>query len=221
LRLVIGCCGLGDTSAWWRAYATNTEVYVWRAKLQADHPSTPEDALTILAAVMKTHGAGLDARGVCVYATEGGGYGIDVVQTVRNFAIRTQLTGWSAEDVALGVMSDGPVRAAMPKIQIADPEWLQLTGPPQAVDFWRAHEILWDYALGGGGGGPTQAFADVRGVYKSPSDDGSSAQAWKPGKLSLGPSGTSQGDKSNIAVWVAGIGLVALGVYLLTKEQRT
>jgi len=221
---MMGCmCGLGDTSDWWRLIAKTSEVYLWRAKLTGDAPREPQDALAILAAVMRAADAGLDARGVCVYATEGGGYTIDVVMTIRSFNIRSTITGWSAEDIAQAVVSDGGVRAAMPGIKVEEPEWLELTGPPQSLDFWLAHAIVWDYALGPSGGGPTQAFADVHGVYTSPSDEGPNAKPWKPTPSPLGPNGSGgKNAKSNEAVvWAAGIGLAVLGVYLLvSKEQR-
>jgi hypothetical protein len=220
---MMGClCGLGDTSDWWRLYASASEVYLWRAKLLGDAPREPTDALAMLAAVMRGAEAGLDARGVCVYATEGGGYTVDVVMTIRTFAVRTDITGWDAADVAAAVAADGGVRAAMPNLKLESPEWLQLTGPPQSTDFWRAHEIVWDYALAPNGGGPTQAFADIRGVYKSPADEGPNAQPWKPKVSPLGPPGGGETGKGNMAVvWAAGIGLAVLGVYLLaSKEQR-
>jgi hypothetical protein len=221
---MMGClCGLGDTSAWWRLYALDSDVYLWRAKIKSDPPKAPEDALVILAAAMRGANAGLDARGVCVYATEGGNYAVDVVMTVRSFAVRTEITGWSAESIAAAVVADGGVRAAMPNLKVDSAEWLQLTGPPQAIDFWRAHEVLWDYALGPSGGAPTQAFADVRGVYKSPADEGPNAQPWKPSDSPLGPpdGGQTDGKGNMMVVWAAGIGLAVLGVYMLSrKEQR-
>jgi len=217
-------CGLGDTSSWWRLYARETEVYLWRAKLSGDLPKAPEDALVLLAAVMRGAKSGLDARGVCFYATEGGGYALDVVMTIRAFGYRETFFGWDADAVAQAVMADGSVRAAMPNLQIEEPEWLELEGPKQALDFWLSHTVVWDNALApDAGGAPTQAFANVDGVYKAPADAGLNAPRWKPAPSPLGPDGQGgeNGKEDQTVLWAAGIGLAVLALYWLTrKEQR-
>jgi hypothetical protein len=201
--------GLGDTADWWRTYASPSEVYVWRVKVTGFGLASPDDPLALLRAASRSPNLLLDARGVCVSVDSEGSGTLDVVFTIREYALNANILAlWpDAEDVAAAVLADDSAQARFPKLGLAEPEWLQLTGPAASVDFWRSAPILWDRQLGPSWqGGPTQAFADRDGVYIGAADAGPGLTAWKTGKPPVGSH-----KKGNGQSWVP---LAAVGVLL-------
>lgn len=209
-------CPLGDTADWYRVYASPQEAYVWRARLGGAEMRDPSDALAVLAAFGKAQDLDLNVQGICVVKQPGGAR-VDVVittKTTQPALIYTPLVNDDAESLALKLLSDGQLRQRFPQLSISEPELLQITGPPDAVDFWRSHETLWDPSLGQTGhGGPTQAFARLSGAYLGAADEGPALKAWKVDKPGLGPDQGKDGDAT--VFWV--IGGVAL-VWLFVRS---
>jgi hypothetical protein len=183
---------------------------------------SPDDALAIVAAVGRTPGSILDVRGIALRVSDAGVGQVDVVQTSRETATNTNLLLlWPDEtDVAESIVGDASVKGRFPGLVIRQPEWLELTGPADAVDFWRSAPIIWDRLLGSGKlGGPTQSFSDRDGVYIGQSDDGTALRSWAGGsRPGLGPSGGSQ--SSMTLLWVGAAALVAGAIYYVCKKEQ-
>lgn len=195
---------LGDTGDWYRLYASADEVYLWRARLERAPMSDPSDALAVLAAFGKASDLDLSVQAICV-VRDGDGAMVDVVLTSPVRQIYTALND-GATSLAQKLVASSALRERFPGLVITDPKLLQLTGPPDAVDFWRSHPTVWDPTLGQTGqGGPTSAFAKLEGVYEGVADEGPRARPWITPQPDLGP-GPKQDDKQTV-LWVMG-GLV-------------
>ena len=200
---LVGFGGLGDTSAWYRLYARPDEVYLFRARVTGAELSHPDDALALLAAVGRASDLNLNVQGIAIEKTPGGAT-IDVPMTTAVVRAYAPLIYEDAPGIAMGMLSDPRLRERFPKLAVAAPELLQVTGPPAAIDFWRSHATLWDPTLGQSGqGGPTAAFAERAGVYLGAADG--ALKPWTVKRPGLGPT-PSQEDK-HTALWVMG-GLV-------------
>ena len=158
---------LGDTRGWDRWYAQPTEVYVWRADVGNANIQTPEDARLFLRAVAKAQKLSLDARAITVLqaADDPTRSRIDVVLTADSFI--PYAVPSTAKVVAERARVDGPLTARFPNVQFLGQSFLQLVAPPDAIDFWKAHPVIWDDQTG-----PLQAFAELKGIYKGRIDDG-------------------------------------------------
>lgn len=171
-RSAFGRAAMGDTADWDLFYASPSEVYVWRAPIEGAGVSGPEDAQLVLRAIARAQINKLDVRGVVFGYYEDGSQGLDVVftaDTILPYAIPQ-----SAARLAEAALSDPALRARFPSLSFPGPRWLELTGPPDAIDFWRAHAIVWDDQVG-----PTDAFAQLEGIYRGEADDGPRLAPWK------------------------------------------
>ena len=214
---------LGDTSAWWRSYASPSGVYLWRAQVEGMVLVSPDDALAVVAAVGRVQNSLLDVRGIALRVSESGVGQVDVVQTSRDFATNTNLLMlWpDADEVAQAVVADPSVKGRFPSLVLRQPEWLELTGPADAVDFWRSSPILWDRLLGSGKlGGPTQAFSNRDGIYIGQADDGTGLRSWSGGKPGPAPNGGGGKSTTTILLWVGGAAIVAGALYLVTRRNK-
>jgi hypothetical protein len=214
---------LGDTSAWWRSYASLSGVYLWRAQVEGMVLVSPDDALAVVAAVGRAPNNPLDVRGIALRVSEAGTGQVDVVQTAREFSANTNLLMlWpDADEVAAAVSSDPAVKGRFPSLVLRQPEWLELTGPADAVDFWRSSPVLWDRLLGSGKlGGPTQAFSNRDGIYIGQADDGTNLRTWTGGKPPTPPNGGGHGSLGTTLLWVGGAALAAGAIYLVTQKMK-
>jgi hypothetical protein len=193
---------LGDTGDWYRVYARPDEAYLWRARLVMAELRDPSDALAVLAAFGRAQNLDLNVQGICVKQMDAGTQ-VDVVLTTPTTQIYTPLVDDDAESLAIGVMSDASLRQRFPSLAVRSPELLQITGPPDAIDFWRSHATVWDPSLGQTGhGGPTQAFANLSGAYLGAADEGPRLKPWKVDRPGLEP---DQDNKTDATVfWVIG-----------------
>ena len=219
-------CALGETSSWWQLTAGSSEVFVWRCQFTGANIATVDDALAIVHGAAQAPTNPLDVRGIAVKPS-GGGFSVDIVWTIRMWMTNPDRTGllyhWpTAKDVATAIAADPGVRGRFPQLAMSGYEWLELEGPADALDFWRAHSILWDRALGDGKiGAPTQAFADRDGAYVGAADEGQQLRRLPgSGKKDIGPPGTDQ-PASKTALWVAlGAGVILAAWYFGQREQK-
>lgn len=177
----------GDTAPWSRWLASPEEVYVWRAQIAGAKLTQPADALMMLRAVAAAQDLSLDAKAVAVGPgssfdiVTGPGGRIDIIMAADSTIPYVSTT--DAEELAAALLADPTVRTRYPQLSVSAPAWLQLTGPPAAVDFWRSRPTLWDDKVG-----PLDAFAKQQGVYRGTADDGPAAAQWAPsGQPPLGP----------------------------------
>ena len=220
--------GFGETSGWWRAAASPSGVYVWRGQIEGMVLQSPDDALAVVAAVGRTGNLILDLRGIALRVSEAGIGQVDVIGTSREIATNTNLLMlWPDErDVAQSIVGDPAVKGRFPQLVIRQPEWLELIGPADAVDFWRSHPVVWDRSLGSGSlGGPTQAFSNRQGIYIGQADDGTGLKSWSGGtRPDLGPSNGGGGSVGTTLLWVGGAAVAVGAIYWFTrkgkKEQR-
>jgi LPXTG-motif cell wall-anchored protein len=219
--------GIGETSAWWNTVAVPSSVYLWRVQVEGMAFQSPDDALAVVAAVGRAPNSLLDVRGIALRVSEAGIGQLDVVQTSRELATNTNLLMlWpDARGVAEAVVGDPSVKGRFPQLVLRQPEWLELAGPADAIDFWRSAPVLWDRFLGSGRmGGPTAAFSNREGVYVGQADDGTMLRSWSSGgKPGLGPSQDDGSSTTTILLWVGGAALAAGAIYWFTrknKEQR-
>lgn len=170
--------GFGDTEPWSRWWASPAEVYVWRARLKNAEIGSPADALRILRSVAEaqTDSLELDARAIAL----GADGRVDVIFTADS--TRPYGAAVDALDIAQTVRQDPSLRTLWPQLDVTSPVWLELTGPPQATDFWRSRPILIDDTVG-----VQDAFAKQQGVFQGAADDGDSAQAWTGSEPPLEP----------------------------------
>ena len=146
----------------------------------------------------------LDVRGIAVQAEDDTAT-VDVVLSTNRARVYPPGFYDDAADIALKVAAEPALRERFPSLAVQGAELLQLTGPPDAVDFWRAHSVLWSTVLGQtGAGGPTTDFAEGRGIFLGVADDGPRLTPWSTASPGLGP----KREKDNYAaLWVMG-GLV-------------
>lgn len=177
---------IGDTKEWKQWAVDPSDVYVWRSAITGATISSPDDASRMLRAVAKSAiDLELDVRAILM-STVGAESFVDVVFTADSFS--PLVLADSASDVAEGAMKDSDLRSRFPSISLAPSQFLQLTGPPDALDFWKSHAIVWDDKVG-----PLQAFAKGDGVYIGTSDDGPRAIPWKDDPPPLNPPEVSSG----------------------------
>lgn len=213
----------GETIPWgedtWdlRTYVTPKEVYVWRAFFQNTEFEDPAHIVPLVRAI-GSQIADFDVRGVTIDNSK-----VDVVMTVRDylpFPVLKWPPGWdTASDLEGFVLSDSEFRSIFPFSSIKKSNLLQLTGPPQAMDFWLAHEILWDNNIG-----PKDGLARLRGIYRGNADDGNNLIAWTKGEPSLISNGKSQSDvlsaSSSAVFWtIAAVGVAWLGLRLYDSDS--
>lgn len=169
---------LGDTTSWSTPWANTGDVYVWRAGVAGASIATPDDlAAVVRAAGMAKGGAvtpapnhGLDIRGAAVTP---GGKDVDVVMTAASWT--PYVVDLTAQKLADAILADPSLRQRFPSLAFNDPKWLQLVGPPGAVDFWRSRSVLWDHNAG-----PTQAFTALQNLFTGTADDGTSLHNLAP-----------------------------------------
>lgn len=209
-----GWLGFGDTTDWKQFYAMPAEVYVWRALLLNADLEDPGDAQLVLRAVAKAAAdLRLDVRGIVVKP----GGGVDVILTADT-VIPYVLPPTDAADVRVGVMADPQVRTRFPQVDVQGERFLQLTGPPASVDFWRAHTTVWDDQVG-----PLDAFARLEGIYRGAmADDGAALQPWTveqpPLKKPPTTNTTTSWASTGMVIFASAL-LLAGGAWALSKER--
>lgn len=185
---------LGDTTSWDQWYAKPGEVYVWRTPYTGADFETPEDGMALLRALARASTLKLDVRGI-VFGTyrSDGQKGVDLVMTADStipYAVPQ-----SARRLAEVAIADPALRRRFPQLAFGSashggPKFVALTGPPDAIDFWVQHPIVWDDRAG-----PMEAFAKLRGVYGGEADDGPRLNEWRHEEPDLGPNGKNGTDK--------------------------
>lgn len=198
--------GFGETGPWDLFYASPDEVYVWRAPIEGAVIETPDDAQLVLRAIAKAQINKLDAKAIAfVLRGQADQQAIDVLFTADSTIPYT--IPQSAKRLAEAAEADPALRQRFPGIAFPDAQWLELTGPPDAIDFWRAHEIVWDDSVG-----PTDAFAKLKGIYKGQADDGPRVTAWtkKPPDLNGGKNGGHPGTSSALTYVGLALGTAAI-----------
>lgn len=186
---------VGDTTGWDQFYASPDEVYVWRAPIGGARIDNVDDAQLLVRAIGRASTLKLDIRGVVFGDYADGEPGVDVVMTADTtipYAVPQ-----SASLLGERAMADPSLRQRFPHLsfgtaQHGRPRFLELTGPPDAVDFWLQHPIVWDDQVG-----PVEAFVKQRGIYGGEADDGPRLREWtKPGS-GLEPGNGNGGEPSS------------------------
>jgi hypothetical protein len=211
-----GLLGLGEVKDWWQLWQGTDEVYIWRARLRGVQLKHPDQALAFVRAVGKANNTGLDVRGVALSKITDTEFDVDIVLTTAASGPNVVVT--NAQGVANKLMADSELRQQFPQLTIDGPKYLQLVGPPQAVDHWRSQPLLWDHNLGPQGG-PTDTFAQPveYSVVMGTAEDGKLAQPWvqpKPG-LQPPPKGGGTGGPEQDTLIAAGI--VVVGLFAVSK----
>ncbi len=212
----------GETSSWWGLVSTTDEVYLFRALLKGLPITTPIDALLFVRVVGERFNAffPMDVRGVALGKVTGNDYVIDVVMTSPQSGV-APLTP-SAVSVQAAILADSDINRIYPALQVVDPEILELTGPKDAVDHWRAQPVLWDHSLEGarGHGGPTDTFATPAdySIVKGKADDGKGATPWKVDKPGFDPTPGAQTSDSTATVFLV---LLGIGIVVMVGKRKT
>ena len=200
---------LGDTRDWGVWYSVPDEVYLWRAHFTG---ATLADALAVVRAVGLGSDLNLDVRGIAV-RPDGEAAEVDVVLSTGRHRAYPPGVYDNAADIALKVAGDAALRQRFPALKIDAAQLLQLVGPPAAVDFWRAHSILWSRALGQTGqGGPTSEFAEGRGIYLGAADDGPRLKPWSIASPGLAPTDSKEKDSYTLLLVMGGLVLAWFAV---------
>jgi hypothetical protein len=210
-----GALGLGDTTDWKQVWSDPAEVYLWRAFVHGAELADPSDAQLLLRAVAKSATElGMDVRGIVVGPTGM----VDVVLTTD--VLQPYVLPPDAADVRIGALADPQLRARYPQIDLQAERFLQLTGPPASVDFWRAHATVWDDKVG-----PLDAFAKMQGIYRGPNADAGPGLA--PWTVSQPPletpppkPTTTSGWATPTLVFLAGALFLAGGAWALMPKER-
>lgn len=212
---------LSGTGPWDRNTAETDEVYVWRARFNGAPIRSIEDVQAIARAVGSTHNLGFDLRGVTI-APQNGDYQVDAVYTSkwpRFFAFDPTID----DAGSIG----NKVRAALlgryPNLVVSGPGFFQIddsTPKHPALDFWRAHPVLWEMPFFGAGF-PTDAFARFEGLYRGTYDQGIQLQPWPREEPGLKPNGTAKAALGDTTIlWLVGGAAAAWLVYSTMKEQQ-
>lgn len=201
----------GDTTDWGQWYASPGEVYLWRAMATGADFQEPADANRLLRSVaLAAADLSLDVRGIVVSPTGA----VTVVFTADTTTPYVDPT--TAVEVANHVLADSAVRDRFPELSLQSARWMQLTGPPASVDFWKAHAIVWDDDVG-----PLDAFAKQQGIYRGPNADaGPQLAPWatEPPDLGNGKDGKDQGNKDyTIPSWVLPAAVVVAGAFAVAS----
>lgn len=225
----------GDTQSWGHICTEQDEVYLLRARVNVEI-KTAEDLRPFVKAFALAQNYQLNVRGATAKPLAGGYTQIDIIGTAddRDTCPDVVFDYSTVATVVDKMMQDSELRSEYPGLQISDYDTLELTGPPQAVDFWRMQSVLWDVNLGentptwwyqkSGLGQGTQAYIRFENLRLGTADDGSTAKllprrgALPPIGTGSGSGGNTTGEKSGSDVrailLVAGIGIAA---YVLTR----
>jgi hypothetical protein len=206
----------GATTAWARWFASPKKVYVWRTGIRGAKIETPTDAHWLLRAVAKGQILRLDTRGIVLGRAPDGTQTVDVVMTADTTI--PYFVPQSAVRVAEAAAGDGPLRQRFPALVFESPQFLTLTGPAPAVDFWRQLSIAWDDTVG-----PTEVFADEAAAYRGAgADAGAQLEQWLRAKDPLEPADKpAKPAATNFLAWAAaGAVVIWAGAHIIsTKEQ--
>lgn len=162
---------LGEVADWPRLYASASEVYLWRAVMSGAKLGSAADALSVLRAAAKAQDYDLDVKALVVSDPAAPEPSIDLVMT--SDSSRPYVIKQKPDDLAAKVALDPELRQRFPAVAFRDSQLLILSGPPDAVDFWRQHETIWDDQVG-----PMQPWAEQRGAYLGVADDGPRVAPW-------------------------------------------
>ncbi len=214
-------CAFGETSSWWRVYASASEVYVWRATFKGLRIETADDLHPFVKAFGRAQNMSLDVRGVCAQPVSGDSYIVDVVYTARITAPTPIIGADDADDVLEIVKEDVDFSKRYTSIQVDNPQWLQLVGPKNSLDFWLSQPVLWDANLGtrswGRGGGPTSSWTDMKGLFLGSSEFVDGLKPLSP-KLGGGfsPPGLNQdSNNKNIGLTVVALAAIVGGAWFI------
>jgi len=207
----------GDTGGWARWYADPSEIYLWRAKVRGAALDDPRDAQLLLRAVARGQQLRLDVRGLVVGWGKDNVANVDVVMSADTLIPYVVPT--TAEVVAERAAADEALRQRFPGLAFSEPQFLELTGPADAVDFWRSHQIIWDDKTG-----PLDAFARLEGIYRGAADDGPRASRWTLPEPELDgkPATPGLGTATTFVGWAAvGAAVVWLGAHVFYSWKET
>lgn len=236
--------GFGDTTSWKRVFGSPGEVYLWRAVV-SPAPVTPEQLGAIAEAVGEAQG-NADVRGATAALGGKNPIGqpwptslVDVVLTFPSYKADpaqaavvavtgtplllppgTGLIGWPRADQVATAAQKKLAAQGMRDATVAAAQWLQLTAPEYAVDFWKDHTVYWSQSTKK----RTAAGQGAQGLYLGGfADKGGALPGLKPWTLdsgSLGPGGGGAADSPFVRPdgsidwaatlpWVAGAAAVA------------
>lgn len=186
LRGAVGDAETWGGGLWGQWYAQPGKIYVWRAPYSGAEFDGPEDGMLLARAVARASKLKLDIRGVVLGTyTSDGQPGVDVVMTADSvipYAVQQ-----SAGSLGRAALADPSLYRRFPDLAFGSaahgaPKFVQLTGPPDAIDFWLQHPVIWDDTSG-----PMEAFVKLRGVYRGEADDGPRLNEWRRDAPPLGP----------------------------------
>ena len=223
----------GDVSAWnYPTFHTldANEIYVVRLKCTGLPLADGGALLLFVRALGVNQTLGFDIRGAAAWQDPGApstSWWIDIVCTVSGWEGNPiPFLGNDAASIAAKIQNDPTLRQSFPSLQIDQSAslWGELTGPAQAIDFWKSQPLLWDHnlpgpkcvAVVGGCGGPTNTFANppASSIVKGKADDGALAI---PFAVTTVPPIVTPGANNNYALGttrlvevLAAIGVVAI-----------
>lgn len=237
--------GFGEAVSWKRLYGSPGEVYLWRAVV-SPAPVTPEQLGAIAEAVGEAQG-NADIRGAVAALGGKNPIGqpwptttVDVVLTFPSYKADVVGPGSPLSTVGLPSWPFADQVAALAKKKLAGQglsatvaaaQWLQLTEPEYAVDFWKDHAVYWSQSTKK----RTAAGQGAQGLYLGGvADKAGGLPGLKPWSLdvgALGPAGGAGGGGPMIRPdgsvdwvaalpWVAGAAAAALIGYRLLRRTR-
>lgn len=215
---------------------TTDKVYVLRFSLDGVPIVRREQALNVIRAAGQALNSGADIRAYDVRAVVIGPCDqgdpcvqkIDAIVTVPIPVPTLPLVGKTPADIAKAL--EQRLGAVWPRASVPAAQFGELSGPAQAVGFWRAQPVLWDHNLTspGGTGGPTGAFDHIAdrldaGISVGTADDGGLSRPMPidAGPIGPGVPGSVPGvQTSNETFWWVVIPLLAVTVVGLKMAGR-
>lgn len=219
---------LGETESFVGCSLQTDDVILWRAVAKGmPSPPSVRDLLLLGKAAAKASEYFMNLRGIAVRPLSGSQHAIDVVMTGKYpiplhpacgpGGVIGTLVGAPESGAELGeqVVADPEVRAAMPKLELSQMRYELLVGPPAAVDAWLAHGLLYESGVG-----PTDAYAEGKGVYVGSADQAPAIDAYSPTPPpEIGKQGADDAGQISVSdvLWV---GAAAVGLYVAHRALR-
>jgi hypothetical protein len=217
----------GTTDTWKRCTAGPSEVFLFRTVAKGITLKSPRDALLFARAVGIYNDFLMNVRAIVVNPIGPDEYGIEVVMMALNVYIAPNfcVIVQSASDLAKKIVTDPAILARFPGVRLDNNHLVQITGPGPALDFWRAHWVLWDKALGDKPvfgtptGAGTKAYEDANGVYLGMAELAPNLRKWTAGEVPIDDRAGGGATTTNL-LWIGGAVLVVwLGAKALQRRR--
>lgn len=218
---------LGTTADWYGLTATGSEVFLYRFVAKGISLESSRDALVFARAVGQHNVYNLNVRGVTVTSLGDGTYTIEIVLMTEGpgtYVTYPQNVFKNSEDLAKAIANDRDVSAKFPNGSLHQYQFLQITNPPPALDFWRSHYLLWDRSLGSGGAG-TVKFGEGAGVYLGSADSAPNIKPWLASDLPLDTTkpkepGLLAKVRTEDVIWIGGAALAVWLGYRYVERKK-